>query len=543
MRVSVYTSCAINYLPKARALSRSLKSHHPDATITLLLNDAIPHWLDLTLEPFDRIWRPEDLGYDRAWVFQHNVMEICTAVKGRGLMRLLESDEADLFLYLDPDVYVYAPLDPLLAYMGDGEIGLVPHITKPEATETGVRLSEMSVALHGTYNLGHLMIRDGVNSRAFAEWWASRLDLYCYDDRDYGLFTDQRWCDMAPALFDKVVILRQPNIDVASWNIFGRRLEWRIDGDDSLFFVDGYPLLTYHFSGTGPSGTHRWVREIFAPCSAAAAELERLYEQAIEQEQQSLFETWRYAGEYFDNGFPVSAGARKLYRREERLREIYTDPYSVAGESYLGWLQKEHPELVNGISLSTEQIERAFEELFDAEFYLRTYPDVSIDIDRGRYADPLDHYVKIGSRLLYDPNPYFVSSYYFDQALGFGVKQASRRVTGQQRDTLLWHYLMEGLKNGLEPIPVFDSSWYIKSHPDLVTALKTGLISSPLSHFVAFGDQEGRPPSVRFNPGAYLANNPAAAAYVASGQARGPVGAFIALGGVPGRISALLTAS
>ena len=90
MKFSVYTSCALNYLPKARALATSLRHHHPEARLTLCLCDEVPHWLDLTAEPFDQIWTATDLGYDRAWIFQHNVMELCTAVKGRALVRLIE---------------------------------------------------------------------------------------------------------------------------------------------------------------------------------------------------------------------------------------------------------------------------------------------------------------------------------------------------------------------------------------------------------------------------------------------------------------------
>ena len=70
-------------LPKARVLAVSLACVEPQASLTLCLNDVHPDWLDPATEPFDRIWLPEDLGYDRGWIFQHNVMELCTAVKGR----------------------------------------------------------------------------------------------------------------------------------------------------------------------------------------------------------------------------------------------------------------------------------------------------------------------------------------------------------------------------------------------------------------------------------------------------------------------------
>ena len=106
----------------------------------------------------------------------------------------------------------------------------------------------------------------------------THLDVYKRQDKDHGLFTDQRWCDLVPAIFDKVKILKQPNLDVASWNIYGRNLEKSSANDMSSILIDGYPLLTYHYSGTGPTGVHRYVRDIMRPTSGVAAELERHYE-------------------------------------------------------------------------------------------------------------------------------------------------------------------------------------------------------------------------------------------------------------------------
>lgn len=507
MLLSVYTSCSINYLAKARVLADSLKRCHPDAKITLLLNDVVPSWLDLAAEPFDRIWQPKDLGYDLAWVFQHNVMELCTAVKGRALVRLMEIDQAELYLYFDPDVYVYRPLDPLVDYMGDAEIGLVPHITKPEDTEIGIQLTELSVMAHGTYNLGHLVIRDGSHARAFAQWWADRLDRFCFDDKDYGLFTDQRWCDAVPALFDKVQILRQPNIDLASWNVNGRMISQTRDAGDACFIVDGYPLLTYHFSGTGPGGKHRWVREIFAPTNGALAEIELRYEAAIEARQQSKLENWTPGFDFFDTGVPIPAKVRQLYRKHADLQAHFPDPYRVNNQScFLKWLRTNWPELVRGLYLSAQQIDRAFVDLFDTEFYLRRYALARRDVrELGRFETALDHYIHVGSRLLFDPNPYFVSGYYYETAQKLEGASLRQFASPQKEHTLLWHYLTIGLPNGVEPVEKFDSNWYLSTYPDVLSVYSDGSLSCPLTHFVTFGDKEHRMPSKTFSPTAVAA--------------------------------------
>lgn len=537
MRFSVYTSCSLNYLPKARVLAESLTHHQPNARLTLLLNDVAPDWLDLGAEPFDRVWTPTDLGYDRSWIFQHNVMELCTAVKGKALVRLIGEDEADFHVYLDPDVCVYHDLTPIAEYMEGASIGLVPHILKPEQSEIGVRLTEMSVTEHGIYNLGHLIVRPDLNGRAFAEWWAARLDSYCFDDRERGLFTDQRWVDLAPAIFDGVRVLRVPNLDVASWNLFGRTLRQTRPGDAGGFTVDGHPLITYHFSGTGPTGTHRRIRDTFDPGNGATAEIERLYEQAIARHGQLDFENIPPAYDRFENGVPVTAGARKLYRRHADLQLAFPDPYATPSDTlgFLLWLQRNRSEIGQGLAIAPGRIERAFDDLFDEAFYLSSYPDAAAEIRAGRFRSALDHYCRVGSRLLLDPNEFFVSSYYHDRA---GYHDRHRlRVRGRE-GTLLWHYLTVGLPNGFEPVEFFDSRWYLDENDDVLRALRLGSVSSPLAHFLHHGGREGRNPGPDFDSAQYLKRTPEARKIADRDKRAGAFGALVRLGGVAGRIAA-----
>ena len=538
MKISVYTSCALNYLPKARVLAESLANAEPRASLTLCFNDVLPDWLDPATEPFDRIWLPEDLGYDPGWIFQHNVMELCTAVKGRALMRLIEQDEADLILYLDPDVMVYNPLSLVDEYMGDASIGLVPHILAPEESEIGVELTEISVAAHGVYNLGHLILRPDERGRRFARWWAERLDRYCFDDRARGLFTDQRWVDLAPAIFEGVKILKVPNLDVASWNLFGRTIAQSQPGDAAAFTVDGYPLITYHFSGTGPTGTHRRIREIFAPSNGPVAEIERRYEAAIARHGQARLEHRPPGFDFFDDATPLTPAARRLYRQHADLREAFPDPYACpAGQpNYRDWLRENRPGVIGGLRLAQHRLAAAYDDLFDPDYYLATYPEAAEAIAAGRFADPLDHYQRIGSRRWCDPNEFFVSSYYHEQALAHDPWPLSAHA-GVREGTLLWHYLTTGLPAGIEPIEFFDSRWYLAQNPDLDAAFRLGRVSTPLAHFFRDGSREGRDPGPDFHGGAYLEATPPARDLSGSDGIRGAFGALVRLGGVAGRVT------
>lgn len=398
MKIAVFTSCALNYLPKALVLAESLKRFHPDAPITLCLND-LPT-LDRTsgIECFDSVWTPHDLGYDNSWIFKHNVMELCTAVKGRALKRLMELNDADLYLFLDPDVLILDSLDEIGRLMDGASVGLVPHITVPEATEIGVEMTELSIVAHGTYNLGHLIVRNDENGNSFANWWAARLDQFCYDDKPNGLFTDQRWADLAPALFDGVRVLRHPGLDVASWNLSGRTITFADSGNKDKFEVNGSKLITYHYSGSGAKGSHRTLRARFAPTNPATAELERRYEAAIEARGQSRMTNIVPAYDIFESGATIPDAARLLYRAHEDLQETFQDPFRTnsADGGYHGWLESNRPTLLSPSGISSANLNRAYNDLFDESYYVRSYPTVADRIESGECSSAIDHYEKNG---------------------------------------------------------------------------------------------------------------------------------------------------
>lgn len=530
MKIQVYTSCSINYLPKARVLAQSLKRRTPNSRITLLLNDRYTGLIDTDNEPFDEVLTPLDMGYSKGWIFQHNVMELCTAVKGRFLFESMEKGEADFYAYLDPDCYVFNDLTIVSDYLGEASIGLVPHILRPETTDIGVELTEISVAEHGTYNFGHLFVRPDKNGKAFADWWMRRLDKFCFDDKERGLFTDQRWGDMVPALFDGVKVLRVPNLDVASWNLAGRTIAQKHKDDETSFSVDGYPLVTYHFSGTGPSGTHFRIRNIFDAGNGAVAEIERIYEEAIQRCGQSTFEHIEFSWGFFEDNTLVPATARKLYRKHADLQETFPDPYEISGTklSYKSWLKSNRPGVVDGLVVERGRLREAFEALFDSEYYLSTYPEVKEQCVRGAFDDAMHHYITVGSRLFYNPNKYFNSNYYYRGARYIEGYSLSDR-SGDAAGTLLWHYLTVGITNGVEPVPYFNSAYYLRVHPDVYRAFINGNILVPLQHYMQYGDKEARLTCEEFNGVNYLQQNTQAAKMVAGGQALGPIDAFIQL--------------
>ena len=276
---------------------------------------------------------------------------------------------------------------------------------------------------------------------------------------------------------------------------------------------------------------------IFDPGNAATAEIERYYEEEIERFSQSQLESHPFGFGSFDNGTPVSAAARKLYRDHADLRRAFPDPYATdhGRMSYLDWLRQHRPGMVDGLRPHPGILRRAFDDLFDETYYLATYPDVASEIAAGRYASAREHYCTVGSRLFFDPNEFFVSSFYFDQAADHD-RYATLNSGHGMESTLLWHYLTVGLANGFEPIEFFNSRWYLDQYPDVAAAMRIHQVSTPLAHFLLYGSGEGRDPGPSFSGDRYLDDAPDARTLAEADDSRGPFGIMVRSGGVIGRV-------
>jgi glycosyltransferase involved in cell wall biosynthesis/SAM-dependent methyltransferase len=117
---------------------------------------------------------------------------------------------------------------------------------------------------------------------------------------------------------------------------------------------------------------------------------------------------------------------------------------------------------------------RCIEEsgLFDASWYLATYPDI-------KGVDPLSHYLQHGAAEGRDPHPFFDTSFYvasYPDVASAGVNP-------------LVHFIAHGWKELRRPHPGFDTGFYLDAYPDV---RQQGV--NPLVHYVRHGALEGRAP-------------------------------------------------
>ncbi|URI09280.1 hypothetical protein MW290_27325 [Aquincola tertiaricarbonis] len=253
-RACFFTSIALNYLPKALALAKSVFDVYPHTRFVISMADL--GLLDsVQLQAIDGLVRDfADQGrtlefldplelYDRPDLlsFKFNVVEICTCVKPAVSIRLLERDEN--VTYLDPDTILYTRLPDKNAAGWDMEV--TPHVLSPSLP--GSAISERKFMYYGVFNLGYFGVRRSPQALAFLRWWKDFCVNYGADAPQTGLFVDQKPVDLLPCFVDHVRVLRHPGCNVAWWNLFadGRQLA---NTRTVTFEGEQTPLVFFHFS-------------------------------------------------------------------------------------------------------------------------------------------------------------------------------------------------------------------------------------------------------------------------------------------------------
>ena len=340
-RVCCYTSFTYSYLSRARILAQSVRRAHPDWVMHAVLVDDAPPGLDkdAALADFDRVTEASSLTLPRfrSWLFKHDIVEACTAVKGQMLAELLDAGFAKV-VYLDPDIAVFHPLDGIIERLDTASIILTPHQCEPNLTPREVGDNEMTSLRYGIFNLGFAAVRNDAPGRAFAAWWAQQLYRACYDAVETGIFTDQRYCDLVPGLFDNVYIERDPGYNVASWNLSRRKL--RFDG--SRLLVNDSPLKFYHFTKIGGDGDT--MTERYAGANTEVFEVWQWYKRTLVQTAVPGIPPRYWSFGQFSNGQPIPKVARVFYRSRKDLMDYFDDPFDVDGNSLYQWMQREAPD-------------------------------------------------------------------------------------------------------------------------------------------------------------------------------------------------------
>jgi hypothetical protein len=251
------TAIASNYFAFARVLADSFHRFHPSVPLYILVADSPAHGAAPTGE-HDRFVTLEELQMPRMerMLIRYDRKQVLTAVKPALLRHVLDCGY-ETAIYLDADMLVTANLDPVLNAVAGHAMTLTPHVGPAFAAAERLDL-ERALLFAGMYNAGFVGVTECDEARRFLDWWDRRLQTHCVDDIRAGLHFDQRWLDMAPALVGDLLLMRDPGVNVAYWNLPDLNVS---SGPDGLL-VNGTPLRLFHFSGFDPSQSQRVTRYV-----------------------------------------------------------------------------------------------------------------------------------------------------------------------------------------------------------------------------------------------------------------------------------------
>jgi glycosyltransferase involved in cell wall biosynthesis/GT2 family glycosyltransferase len=320
-------------LPWARVLAASWAQHHPQQPVTVLLVDEPDGCFDPAGEPFD-VLAAADVAGPAFWALalRYEPFELAMALKPWLLMHELERHER--VVYLDADVLVTAPLQPVVAALERYEIVLTPHLLDPIELD-GKQPGEPDITKAGAYNGGFLALRRGEQSDRFLAWWAARLRTGSRVDVAAGMFVDQHWLDLVPGIFGAVGLLEDRGCNVAYWNLAERPLSER----DGMLYAAAAPLRFFHFSGFDPCRPQRLSRYgTRAKCGAdeLLAGLCERYAALLESAALSDARRWPYSWASTGGGIALTPMLRSLLDLDGAPADSI---FTAAGErAWLRWL-------------------------------------------------------------------------------------------------------------------------------------------------------------------------------------------------------------
>lgn len=341
--VKLNTACTIvsaSYIPFARVLAKSFKQNHPESSFYVFLIDEPPPEIDLNGEEYEVV-PIGHLGVSNLdfLLFKYNVIEASTAVKPFVLEYLLNMNEGAKIIFLDPDIFVFRQMQEVSEALDVSDIILIPHIMSPyEDDYTPTELDFLKV---GAYNLGFIAIKDSENVRRFLSWWKRRLVTHSYATPNAGVFTDQKWMDLVPGLFEKVFFIRHAGYNVAYWNLHERLVskldhKYMVNGDTDLVF--------YHFSGfdvRSPHSLSKYQDRFDLSARPDIEPLAKMYASEVEVAGFDKLSQAPYAFNFYSNSVKIGQFARRLYGALGDEAERFGNPFVVdRGNSFYELLRK-----------------------------------------------------------------------------------------------------------------------------------------------------------------------------------------------------------
>lgn len=378
-RTTIFTIVSRNYLHFALNLMASVHMHLAGTRRVVVLCDArdeVP-----ALPAGVELLGIDELGIEHLdrMAVQYTILELNTAIKPFAFARLFSDPSAERVVYFDPDIQLYSSGEGLLRRLDTAEVVLTPHLTAPLADDR--HPSDLAIVQSGSYNLGFLALRRTAQTAALLQWWQRKLLRDCVVDIPRGLFTDQKWMDLVPGLYEHVHVERDPGWNLAYWNLAHRSVQGTAEQG---YAVNGRPLFFFHFSGYSPGSrliSKHQDRFTLDACPPAVRSLFDHYARDVAAQGRDRFSKLPYAFAALADGTVLPDCARQLIRNEIDWSAALPDFRSAAGAKHLTSF------LIEPVDGAKPALSRLALQLYRSREDLRVaFPDV-LGTHRAAFAD------------------------------------------------------------------------------------------------------------------------------------------------------------
>jgi hypothetical protein len=332
------TIAAKSTLASARVVARSFTEHHPGVPFFVLLADEVDGYLDPAEEGYELLLlRDLDIPDAMQFRFGLTAQQVSYAATPYLIGKLIDLGY-DRVLFIKQESLVLGELATIAADLPRGGVALTPHLLAPVEGPDAVE-RELMILLAGVFNAGFVAVAAGGASPGFLNWWQERVYRHCRYAVAEGIHYEQRWLDLSPAYFEGIRVLHDPGLNVGHWNLPDRR----VTVANGSVRVGNRPCLLFRFSGYDadrPEAATRYSSRLRTSELGDARIVFERYRTALFEAGWEETHTWPYAYDRFDNGVPIPAVARDIYRRLDDV-ERFGNPFDTSGSaSFFAWLKE-----------------------------------------------------------------------------------------------------------------------------------------------------------------------------------------------------------
>lgn len=331
---AIFTIAAKNYLASAITLRQSVIESTTNTDFYIILADELD---GISIDNDINIVEANKLGISNfeEMAFRYDIVEFSTSIKPFSFDYLFNKGYFKV-LYLDPDTYLFSSPDYLFKELDEYSLLLTPHVVDYKLGLHDVHLYDDFLKC-GVYNLGFAGIKSDETGKTVIEWWKQKLYKYCLFNKMY--FVDQKWMDLAPAIFENVKILKDRSLNIAWWNFAERKLLSREGG---LYVLDcdvEKEVILFHFSNFKPGYPYDYYEsrgiKVDDSQKQILNQLYKDYEKKLIDNGYNTYSIMKYAYSTYDNCDKIFLTHRRMY---DYVSET-NNPFSSNGNIYLALKQ------------------------------------------------------------------------------------------------------------------------------------------------------------------------------------------------------------